>query len=124
MLADRDAMATIAVKDMNVAARFYEGTLGFRPAPDTPGALVYQSGKSTFMIYQSRYAGTNEATVATWAVDADLEHIVRDLAAKGVRFEHYDLPGTTLNGDIHLAGGRKMAWLKDPDSNILALTGR
>lgn len=26
-------------------------------------------------------------------------------------------------GDIH-AGGRRLAWLKDPDGNILALAGR
>ncbi len=41
-------------------------------------------------------ASTNKATAVTWAVD-DLEGVVRDLKAKGIRFEHYDLPGTTRN---------------------------
>ena len=36
-------------------------------------------------------------------------------------FEHYDFPGTTLKGDIHEAGNVRVAWLKDPDGNILSL---
>jgi hypothetical protein len=29
-----------------------------------------------------------------------------------VSFEHYDLPGTTRNGDVHVAE-RSTAWFKD-----------
>ena len=47
---------------------------------------------------------------------------MRALAAKGVAFEHYDLPHTTREGDVHVAGGIRIAWLKDPDGNILALS--
>lgn len=50
--------------------------------------------------------------------------MVKALKAKGVVFEHYDLPGTTRTGDVHLAGGLKAAWLKDLDGNILALVSR
>ena len=35
------------------------------------------------------------------------------------RFEHYDMPGLKLDGDVHLAGKMKIAWFKDPDGNIL-----
>lgn len=41
--------------------------------------------------------------------------------ARGIRFEHYDMPGTTRKGDIHGSGKTKAAWFKDPDGNILAL---
>ena len=44
---------------------------------------------------------------------------MNELAAKGVRFEHYDLPGLTRQGDLHVHGSFKGAWLKDPDGNIL-----
>jgi hypothetical protein len=40
-----------------------------------------------------------------------------------VRFEHYDMPGMWLEGDIHVADGMKAAWLKDPDGNVLSLNG-
>jgi hypothetical protein len=38
-----------------------------------------------------------------------------------VTFEHYDMPGTKLEGDIHVGYGMKVAWFKDPDGNILNL---
>jgi hypothetical protein len=39
-------------------------------------------------------------------------------------FEHYDTPGVTRDGDIHVAGDMKVAWFKDPDGNILNITSR
>ena len=50
-----------------------------------------------------------------------VEDVVEGLKAKGVSFEHYDLPGATRDGDIHVAGGMKTAWFRDPDGNILNL---
>jgi len=122
MLEAKDAVATIPVKDVKRARRFYEGTLGLEPADDTmPEAPVYRSGSSRILVYQSQYAGTNKATAATWGVDDDIEAIVPELKAKGVSFEHYDMPGMTLKGDVHVGEGLKAAWFKDPDGNILAL---
>ena len=119
MLSDADAVATIAVKDLNAAKKFYEETLGFKPFDEqNPGGARYHSGNSTLFVYESRYAGTNQATSATWVVD-DAEEVVRALKAKGVSFEHYDLPGLTRQGDLHVAGSFKGAWFKDPDGNIL-----
>ena len=121
MLGDYDAMATIAVKDLKAAKKFYEGKLGFK-AVHTEGeeAVAYRSGKSQLLVYRSQYADTNKATAATWMVK-DVEALVKELKAKGIAFEHYDMPGLTLKGDVHVAGGRKNAWFKDPDGNIIAL---
>ena len=121
MLGDNEAMATIAVKNLVAARKFYESTLRLKPV-HTEGdqAVAYKSGKSQVLVYQSQYAGTNEATVATWMV-SDVESLVKDLKAKGVAFEHYDMPGVTRKGDIHVAGKIKNAWFKDPDGNILAV---
>ncbi|HET6674958.1 MAG TPA: VOC family protein [Nitrospiraceae bacterium] len=121
MLGNKNAIATIAVKDMNVAARFYEGTLGLTPLPAVPGVLSYKSGNSTVLVYESQYARTNKATAATWAVGDDVEGVVKSLKAKGVTFERYDLPGTTQTDDVLVSGKIKAAWFKDPDGNILQL---
>jgi catechol 2,3-dioxygenase-like lactoylglutathione lyase family enzyme len=122
MLGGKDATATIAVRDAKSARKFYEGTLGLKVVDDKmPEALVYKSGSSKVLVYQSQYAGTNKATAATWGVGDDIEKIVQGLKAKGVAFEHYTLPGLTLKGDVHVAGNHKVAWCKDPDGNILAL---
>lgn len=104
MLGDNDAHATIAVKNLTAARKFYEGTLGLKVV-HTEGkeAISYQSGNSQVLVYHSQYAGTNNATAATWMV-ADVEDLVKDLKAKGVKFEHYDMPGVTRKGDVHVAG--------------------
>ena len=49
------------------------------------------------------------------------DQAVSELQAKGVAFEHYDMPGVTRSGDVHEAGGMKLAWFKDPDGNIISL---
>ena len=57
-------------------------------------------------------------------VGDDVEGVVRALKAKGVSFEHYDMPNMKRQGDIHVAGNMKVAWFKDPDGNILNVVNR
>ena len=122
MLRDKNAVATIAVKNLKTAKEFYEGKLELKPMrSQEQQVLQYSSGNSVLLVYESSFAGTNKATAATFAVGDDIETIVTALKAKGVAFEHYDLPATTLRGDIHVSGKRRVAWFKDPDGNILSL---
>src|SRR5262249_49274298 len=122
MLGDKQAVATLAVKDLAVAKRFYEDVLGLKPRGSQDGeGITYQSGGSSVIVYKSTYAGTNKATGANWLVGADIEKIVAGLKERGVVFEHYDFPGVTRKGDVHVMGDFKAAWFKDPDGNILAL---
>jgi catechol 2,3-dioxygenase-like lactoylglutathione lyase family enzyme len=124
MLGDKDAIATIAVKSVEVARKFYEGKLGLAEEPsEERGVLVCKSGNSLIFIYESEYAGTNKATSATWAVD-DIQAVVQALKSRGVAFEHYDFPNTTREGDVHVTGNTKVAWFKDPDGNILSLVNQ
>jgi catechol 2,3-dioxygenase-like lactoylglutathione lyase family enzyme len=120
MLSDKDAAANIAVKNLETARKFYEDTLGLKQVgAEGDELVVYKSGNTILNVYRSQYAGTNKATAVTWTVGDDVEGIVRALKAKGVVFEHYDMPDMRLEGDIHVAGNMKVAWFKDPDGNIL-----
>ena len=123
MLSDKEVMATVAVKDIEVARAFYQDKLGLEPTDgDQPtDVLSYKCGKSTLLVYESRYAGTNQATAATWVVGDDVKGAAQALKGKGVRFEHYDFPDTTRDGDVHVFGDLKAAWFKDPDGNILSI---
>ena len=124
MLRNTDAIATLAVKDLGVAAKFYEETLGLsRAGGEDHESLVFESGDTAINVYRSSFAGTNRATALTWAVD-DVDDVVRTLKTKGVRFEHYDLPETKREGDVHVSGDIKVAWFKDPDGNILSVVNR
>lgn len=119
MLSNRDAVANLAVKNVQAAKKFYEGTLGLKQV-DAEGSelIVFKSGNTKLNVYESKEAGTNRATAVTWAVD-DVESEVNALKAKGVKFEHYDMPGLKRQGDVHIGGDMKVAWFKDPDGNIL-----
>jgi catechol 2,3-dioxygenase-like lactoylglutathione lyase family enzyme len=124
MLGNKPAAATLPVGDLKAARDFYENVLGLSPiqelGDETSGGVLYKSGDSVLLVYQSEYAGSNQGTAATWAVGAEFDAVVEDLRQKGVTFEHYDdLPGTTRDGDIHTFDGMKAVWFKDPTGNIL-----
>jgi catechol 2,3-dioxygenase-like lactoylglutathione lyase family enzyme len=122
MLNQKEAIAMIAVKNIQEAAKFYEGTLGLeRAGTEDEEVITYRSGSTRINVYHSQYAGTNKATSVVWNVGAEIDAIVASLKSKGVTFEHYDMPGLTLQGDIHVGGDMKVAWFKDPDGNILSL---
>ena len=124
MLGGKDAGATLAVSDLQRARDFYENTLGLALIQEQPGGILYKSGNSVVLVYPSDYAGTNKATAAAWAVGDDFDAIVEELRSKGVSFEHYDLPDTTREGDVHIAEDFKAVWFKDPDGNILNLVNQ
>jgi catechol 2,3-dioxygenase-like lactoylglutathione lyase family enzyme len=120
MLSDKEAVATVAVKNLEAARQFYEGKLGFTIVMENAEVLAFKTGKSTLFVYRSQYAGTNKATVVTF-VAPEVEELVRTLKSHGVIFEHYDLPQMTRQGDLHVNGTMKTAWFKDPDGNIFSL---
>ena len=124
MLGNKPAAVTLPVGDLRAARDFYENVLGLTPmqemGEDASGAVLYKSGESVLLVYQSEYAGANQGTAATWAVGGDFDSVVEDLRQKGVTFEHYDdLAGTTRDGDIHTFAEGRGVWFKDPSGNIL-----
>ena len=120
MLGEADVIATVAVKDIEPAKKFYGETLGLEQVKEDNGVVTYQSGGSKMVVYAAPTGGSNQASSATWQVK-DLKAIVTALAGKGIKFEHYDMPAVTMDGDIHVMGGSQASWFKDPDGNTLAL---
>ena len=122
MLKNHDSSAIVASSDMHRARQFYGETLGLAVLSDrTPDVVTYRTGNTRLVVYFSPVnAGTNRANAVVWGVGQDLDAIVKALRAKDVRFLHYpDLPGLTLDGDVHFAGPNKLVWFADPDGNIL-----
>ena len=120
MLSDKSAIATVAVKNLEIAKRFYEGTLGLTKVMENEEVLAFKTGPSKLFVYRSQYAGTNKATAVTFVAE-EVDDLVRTLKSRGVTFEHYDMPQMTRQGDVHVAGPMRTAWFKDPDGNILSV---
>jgi predicted enzyme related to lactoylglutathione lyase len=120
MLQNAPMYAYIPAQDVARARRFYEEKVGLEAAREIAGGVVYEFGKGTAcFLYPTPNAGTSRASQAFWQVE-DVEREVAELKARGVAFEHYDMPGTDENG-ITTAGGAKAAWFKDSEGNIMAL---
>jgi len=115
--------AAVAVSDLAAAREFYEGKLGLIVGTDSGDNIAYTCAEGTIIhVYVSPNAGTAKATLAGWGVD-DIERVVRDLAAKGVPFEHYDDGPiiTDEHGVAHFEGDAKVAYFTDPEGNILSI---
>lgn len=120
MLKDAKVMAMVPVRDIEKAEKFYSETLGLKKVDKNPGGVAYQCGGTKLFVYPTPKAGTAKSTVATWEVK-DIAAAAKELAGKGLEFEHYDYPGAKHEGDVHIWGGMKAAWFKDPDGNVLGL---
>lgn len=122
MLTDSRVMANIPAADLGRARRFYADTLGLEPTEENPGGLLYTTkGGTSFHLYETEYAGRAGHTIAQFHVD-DVRKEVDDLAAKGVRFEHFEMPGMTWDGDVAALGeSGHAAWFKDSEDNVLCI---
>jgi catechol-2,3-dioxygenase len=122
MLSDSKVTANVPATDLDRARRFYADVLGLSPADENPGGLVYTtSGGTTFFLYQTEYAGQAGHTIAQWHVGSVADE-VRDLKAKGLEFERYDMPGVTWDGDVAtIQGMGSAAWFKDSEGNIMCI---
>jgi len=121
-LGDYDAITMIAVKNLAAAKRFYCDALGFEPyGPEHPTVATLKTGRTAVNLYESEFAGTNKATTALWVAGAAFGDVVAGLRAKGVTFEHYDLPQGSRDGDVHYFGDLRVVWFRDPDGNILSV---
>jgi catechol 2,3-dioxygenase-like lactoylglutathione lyase family enzyme len=125
MLSHNSVFATIAVRDIEKARTFYQDILGLKViAVDDPAMLQFETGDTTLYIYRSPEAGTYGATVATWFVEDDIEGIMVELSARGIKFEHMDnekMPRLSRTGDLHTINNLKVAWFRDPDGNLMSL---
>jgi predicted enzyme related to lactoylglutathione lyase len=122
MLNDSAVTANVPVSDLDRARHFYAETLGLTAASENPGGLVYTTtGGTSFFLYQTEYAGQAGHTIAQWHVK-DVPAEVAALEAKGLQFEHYDLPGTTWDGAVATMDGMgRAAWFKDSEGNIMCI---
>lgn len=121
MLQDHPFYAYIPARDLARARQFYEGKLGLRAQAEHNGGVVYAFGKGTAaFLYPTPNAGTSQASQAFWSVP-DVDALMRELRARGVVFEAYDMPGERSPEGAVIAGGAKAAWFKDSEGNILAL---
>ncbi len=123
MFKDTPAFASFSVDDLGAAKEFYGGVLGLDMLEDEMGILrLTVSGSSPVIIYPKPNHSPASFTVLNFQV-SDIETTVDELTARGVKFEHYDIPEmkTNAKGIADAGEGPKIAWFTDPAGNILSV---
>ena len=122
MLGSTNAAATIAVKDIAVARKFYEDKLGLELS-GTEGEVCAATGAD-----RPRFWFTSRASPAptrpppppgSWAMRWTAS--CGPSRPRGWRSSTMTCPDTTRQGDVHVSGKTRVAWFKDPDGNILSI---
>jgi catechol 2,3-dioxygenase-like lactoylglutathione lyase family enzyme len=113
--------ANIPVSDLERAKSFYRDVMGLELAREHPAGAAFRTGQSYIELYPSQAAGLAKHTLDSFEVD-DINAAMAALRARGASFEEYDLPTLkTSEGVADMPGGTKVAWLRDPDGNILGI---
>ena len=111
------AFSGFSVDDIPEAKRFYGETLGLRVSEEYGMLTLHIAGDRDTLIYPKKDHTPATFTILNFPVD-DIESVVDQLAARGVRFETY--PQVDEKG-IFRAQGPAIAWFKDPAGNILSV---
>ncbi len=121
MLGRSNVMTILPVVNVDRARQFYEEKLGFAPGDRTAGGgALYRTGDGSFELSPRKEPTRNPYTVMSFEV-RDVAREVKELEARGVAFEDYDLPDLKTVDHVCELGSEKAAWFKDPEGNILCV---
>ena len=121
MLGALNIVAMVPTRDFKKARAFYEGVLGLRFVSEDPFAVVFDANGIMLRISKVPKYKPQQFTILGWEV-SKIEDIVSGLEKRGVRFEHYGIPGQNERGIWTAPNGNKVAWFKDPDDNVLSVS--
>lgn len=120
-LAKCQVTVMLPTRDIDRARRFYEDQLGMADGAERPdGKIVYHCGGTALALFPREGGTKAEHTVVSFRVE-DIQSAVAALAARGVIFADYDLPGLRTVDHVCVLGSEKAAWFSDPEGNILCI---
>jgi predicted enzyme related to lactoylglutathione lyase len=122
MLGESKATGGFAVRDMNSAREFYEGTLGLRVEvlDEEHGLTVLHLADGyDVLMYLSADMTPPSYTILNFEVD-DIDSAVDQLGERGVAIERYEGFDHDEKGIVR-GPGPQIAWFQDPSGNVLSV---
>lgn len=123
MLGDYSMHVVLLSLDLAESRAFYNEKVGLEIVEENEEAISFRSGSTELAVTKSTTGTSDEQTQAAWHVD-DLEAELRDLRARGVEIQEYDLPGLKTVDGIADIGFARVAWIVDPHGNALGILQR
>ena len=118
-----ELVAFVATTDAERSRSFYEATLGLPLVEQTPFADVFDAGGTQLRVTAAREVVAAPYTVLGWRVP-DVGAAVEELKGRGVEFARFDGMEQDSLGLWTAPGGVRVAWFRDPDGNVLAVSQR
>jgi len=110
----------LRLTDPERARHFYEQVLGLTFDYENPYVNVFRSGDTSIIAQRLKEMVPVASTVLGWEVK-DIEKVAAFLSDRGVVFEKYPYMEQDAFGIWNSPAG-KVAWFKDPDGNVLAVS--
>jgi catechol 2,3-dioxygenase-like lactoylglutathione lyase family enzyme len=115
-------VAFVTIVNVDKARSFYRDTLGLTLLREEPPfALIFDANGIMLRLVIASERPPIMGTVLGWDV-SEISESVRELESAGVRFERYGNMKQDEQGIWTSPNGAKVAWLRDPDGNVLGLT--
>lgn len=122
MLNEAKATSSFAVRDLEAAKDFYEGTLGLRVEvmdAEHGVTMLKLGGGHDVLVYLSSDMNPPSYTVLNFEVD-DIDAAVDELSGRGVSFQRYEGFDHDEKGIVR-SPGPQIAWFEDPSANVIAV---
>lgn len=117
-----DSVVTfLTTQSPDAAIAFYRDKLGLRLLRDDGFALVFDMNGVMLRIVKASNFTPAQGTVLGWEA-RDIAATMKKLAQQGIAFERYPNMGQDAEGVCTFPNGDKVAWLKDPDGNVLSIS--
>jgi predicted enzyme related to lactoylglutathione lyase len=121
MFKDSKAFSGFSVDNIERAKKFYSETLGLETSTPMRQLQLHLANGGKVFVYEKPNHEPATFTVLNFPVK-NVEKAVDELTAKGVKFEHYDMPGIKTDEKGIMRGrGPTIAWFKDPAGNIISV---
>ena len=114
--------AFIPTTNFVAAKEFYGNTLGLTLLSADDFGLEFLAGEANLRITLVKEFNPHPFTVLGWETD-DIVSTVQELKKKGVIFMMIGDPAQDNRGIWTAPGGTKVAWFRDPDGNVLSVSG-
>jgi predicted enzyme related to lactoylglutathione lyase len=123
MLRKAETFSSFSTDNIEKAKEFYERVLGLETKKDDMGILHLSLKGGETIIYPKPNHTPALFTVLNFSV-SNVEAVVDQLIAKGVKFEQYEGDIKTDEKGIMRNRGPLIAWFKDPAGNILSVVSK
>lgn len=125
ILKNAPVFSSFAVKDIDLARKFYGNTLGLDVREDKQMGIleIHSTDKSHVLVYPKPDHQPANFTVLNLQV-RDIDEAVDALTSTGIKFERYNTPDIKTDAKGVARGDNKgpsIAWFRDPSGNIVSV---